>query len=302
MSNLITLRDPKIATDLRSCGILVTPVVKSTTLSIRDKRTGAEVAAQKNAMTNAVEVNKHLAPGLTELRLLLNFRQTIHNGMNEFCFDWAGDTKYLPAPRFEPFFKWWDVRIDEHAALKRNFLNVWPDVRSKAAFDLGDLFNKDEYPTVEELERKFTVRLYKAEVPVGDFRNVLMHEALADQKASMQSDLNDQMQTMYDEQVAQLVEMLTRLSKACTVEAVPHAGGGAKVKRGKVYDTTIEKALELCDTFDKFNPTGSVALRDARNALADALTGVSVDALRESDTLRSQVKTQVDDILNKFQI
>ncbi|NBS24523.1 MAG: hypothetical protein EBS78_11275 [Altererythrobacter sp.] len=298
MSSTITLKDPKIATDLRSCGILVTPVVKSTTLTIRDKQVGEEVAAAKSASSNAVEVNKKLAPGLSELKLLLNFRQTIHNGMNDFCFDWAGDTKYLPAPRFEAFFKWWDAKLQEHAALKAKFLAVWPDVRSKAAFDLGDLFNKDEYPTVEELDRKFTVRLYKAEVPVGDFRNVMMHEALADQKASMQADLNDQLQSMYDEQVKRLVEMLGRLSKACTVE--PQADG--KVKRGKVYDSTIEKALELCDTFSKFNPTGSVELHDARNALADALAGITTDTLRESDTLRTQVKTQVDDILSKFQI
>jgi len=297
MSNIITLKDPQIATDLRSCGILVTPVVKSTTLTIRDKQTGAEVAANKNAMTDAVEVNKKLAPGLNELKLLLNFRQTIHNGMNEFCYDWAGDQRYLPATRFEAFFKWWESKLQEHATLKANFLTVWPDVRSKAAFDLGDLFNKDDYPTVEELDRKFTVRLYKAEVPVGDFRNVLMHEALADQKASMQADLNDQMHQMYNEQVGQLTEMLSRLSKACTIDTT-----SGKVKRGKVYDSTIEKALELCDTFDKFNPTGSVVLRDARNALADALAGITTDTLRESDSLRIQVKTQVDDILSKFNI
>lgn len=298
MSNIVTLRDPKIATDLRSSGILVTPAVKSTTLTIRDKQVGEEVAAAKSAASNAVEVNKKLAPGLNELKQLLNFRQAIHNGMNDFCYDWAGDQKYLPAPRFEAFFKWWDTKLVEHATLKEKFLAVWPDVRSKAAFDLGDLFNKDEYPTVEELDRKFTVRLYKAEVPVGDFRNVLMHEALADQKASMQADLNDQMQSMYDEQVGQLIEMLTRLSKACKIETSPDG----KVKRGKVYDTTIEGALELCDTFSKFNPTGSMALSDARNALADALAGITTDTLRESDTLRTQVKTQVDDILSKFNI
>lgn len=298
MSNMITLKDPKIATDLRSCGILVTPVVKSTTLTIRDKQAGAEVAANKNASSDAVEVNKKLAPGMNELKQLLNFRQTVHNGMNDFCYDWAGDQKYLPAPRFEAFFKWWEEKIAEHADLKTKFLAVWPDVRSKAAFDLGDLFNKDEYPTVEELDRKFTVRLYKAEVPINDFRNVLMHEALADQKASMQADLNDQMQDIYDKQVGQLVEMLTRLSKACTVETSPDG----KVKRGKVYSTTIEGALELCDTFAKLNPTGSVLLSEARNALADTLSGITTDTLRESDALRSAVKTQVDDILNKFTI
>lgn len=296
--SIITLKDPTIKTDLRSCGILVTPVVKSTTLTIRDRQTGAEVAAQKNATSGAVEVNKKLAPGLGELTKLLNFRQTIHNGMNDHTFDFAGDQKFLPAPRFERFFKWWDERVAEHAQLKHDFLSVWPDVRSKAAFDLGDLFNRDEYPTVEELDRKFTIRLYKAEVPVGDFRNVIMHEALADQKASMQADLDSQLQTMYDEQVKQLVEMLTRLSNACKVEV----SRDGKVRRGKVYDVTLEKALELCDTFNKFNPTGSVLLRDARDALSSALQGVTTDTLRESDTLRSQVKTTVDDILNKFTI
>jgi hypothetical protein len=76
--------------------------------------------------------------------------------------------------------------------------------------------------------------------------------------------------------------------------------GKVRTERKRIYDTTIEKALELCDTYKTINVTNDPRIEDARAALERVLQDVSVDVLRESDSMRAMVKSGVDDILAKF--
>ena len=76
--------------------------------------------------------------------------------------------------------------------------------------------------------------------------------------------------------------------------------GEIKVKRRKMYESTLTDALELCNTFAEFNLTNDTRLEDARRDLLRVLDGVTIDQLRNSDTKRTVVKEGVDDILSKF--
>jgi len=62
----------------------------------------------------------------------------------------------------------------------------------------------------------------------------------------------------------------------------------------------IDKANELIDTLDSMNITNDTQLENARASLAAALAGVSVKDLRDSKAVRYDVRTRVEDILNKF--
>jgi hypothetical protein len=116
----------------------------------------------------------------------------------------------------------------------------------------------------------------------------------------MQQHLNEQLEAMLQTQVEQIATVLKSLSHCCEVEMVQDDNGGFRTKRRKLYDSTLTKAMELCNVFDKFNPTGSIVLRDIRSDLMQVLDGVSIEVLRESDTLRTTVKEGVDDILSKY--
>ena len=299
MTNGLALPMPAHITDLRSSGILVTCLMHSTTLTVTDRDAGNEMADRKGASRQSVELRKKLAGNMPQLKALQNMRQTMYNGLRTHTYDWAGDAKYLPSQRFEAFVAWWTDLQKQHAAAKAAFLEAWPDVVAAAAFELGDLFNRDDYPTADQLAGKCYMELVQSEVPVGDFRNVLFHEALGDAHASLQHHANNAIANMLEAQMKQLGDVLRSLSKTCDVETVTE-NGQTKVKRGRLYQTTVEKALDLCDMFAQFNPAGDADLREARNMLAETLRDVTYDNLRESDTMRSEVKQGVDQILNKF--
>ena len=101
-------------------------------------------------------------------------------------------------------------------------------------------------------------------------------------------------------QSEQFINVMTSISHCCGVDETTDKNGEVKVKKRKIYDTTITKALEYCETFKSFNLTSNQALVDARKALEDTLRGVNVEMLKESTAVRESVKNEVDDILAKF--
>ena len=75
--------------------------------------------------------------------------------------------------------------------------------------------------------------------------------------------------------------------------------GEIKIKRRKLYDTTLQRAIELCNTFAEFNVSRDAALEEARVSLLRALEGVTIDQLRDSDTKRVVVKEIIHSLRKK---
>jgi hypothetical protein len=92
------------------------------------------------------------------------------------------------------------------------------------------------------------------------------------------------------------------ISHCCGVDetGVDANTGETKTKKRKIYDTTIIKAKEMCESFKGFNVSGNQDLEEARAMLEKALSGIDAETIRESEAVRSAVKGDVDSILNKF--
>ena len=95
------------------------------------------------------------------------------------------------------------------------------------------------------------------------------------------------------------MELLDNIALGVRLE-VEDKDGNVKIKRRKIYDTTIDKAREMVNVYREFNLTNDTDLEDARAKLEMALRGVTVEELREGEVSRVQVKDAVDDILSKF--
>lgn len=293
------LKKPDHITSLATSGILIRAKVKVWTATKQDREISDEVTANKKAARNAGRYTKQLFADVPELRVLLNERQAWYNFIQRVTYPWDGEWGYLPTPRIPQVMGEIQKREARTAELLENFINVMPSAIANEAFVQGDMFKREDYPTPDEVRSKFQVIVQTMNIPEGDYRVSIANDLADDLKRNFEKQTRDIIADIHDKQNEQLIKVLQSFSHCCDSETVIE-DGEVKVKRRKMYESTLTDALELCNTFAEFNLTKDPRLEEARRDLLDVLDGVTIDQLRNSDTKRVVVKEGVDDILKKF--
>ena len=301
MSTDINVVAPASIISPRSSAILVAIEFNTTTGERRSRREGEELASRKRASSDAVKVSKMLYAGCPEHRALMNMRGTINNGMKVFTFPWSAGLDMLPMSRYDKFMSWYEGSIVQPIGhLKAEFLRAYPGLRADAAFNMGDMFDPTEFPSIDEMSKYFNVRMYTQEIPAGDYRELMAQEAAADLHKHYARQTNELISRVVDSQIESFIDVMESIRHACDVTAKTNDDGTTKIVRNKLHKATIEKALEMCDTFRQFNPAGDARLETARFGLEKVLRSCSVEQLKSSDTLRAQVGGEVTSILSTF--
>jgi len=268
--------------------------------TVQDKQISDEVTTAKKASSDSGKFVKNLLAKNAEHKAVLNYRQTIYNWMQRCTYDWAGSQRLLPVANLAEFHKGYREHEKKFYELVDDFLNHYPAIVSNMAFVQGDMFDRSEYPDVSELRHKFSVDLIQSEVPTGDFRCKISQYLLDDMTTHYERQVKRMVESVLSKQSAQLVEIMKSISYCCEVETTVDANGEVKVRRRKLYDSTLDRARELCDTFRTFNLTEDPKLEEARASLEALLSGIEIEKLRNSDTQRVVIKEGIDDILAKF--
>lgn len=260
-----------------------------------DKKTSDEVVAAKSARSkNAATVSKHLLAGNDTLTRIQKHAGMIRTWHYEQTLPWSdGGSRLLPMKSFFDYKAKLGEFEQEFNDMIDEFVTEYPVLVSAAAFQLGDLFDRNEYPEVESLQERFKFKYVFLPVPeMGDFRVDVGTDAKAELQAQYdkfyQAKLESAMKDMWD----RLHTSLSNLS-----ERLDYSDGGVK----KVFrDSLVTNALEVCGMLSNLNVTNDPKLEDARRRLEQTLSGIEATDLRESPALRNDVKTRVDSILKSF--
>lgn len=299
----VALQKPQHIISMATASILVDVDINVWTATKQDRALSDEVTTAKHASDKAARVVKNLLVGSVSHKDVLNFRQTVYNWMQRCTYDWSRNQRALPHVNLPRFQKEYAELEAEFYRRVDTFCNEYPTLVSNMAFKMsgqGDMFNRADYPDVSEVRNKFNMRLITSEVPLGDFRCQIAQDLADDLFKHYSSQTERIVQDILKQQTSQLVEVMESISHCCENEEVTDKDGNAKVKRRKIYDTTVQRAIQLCETFQSFNPTGDATLEKARAALARTLSGTPIESLRESDAVRSRVKDDIDNILSLF--
>lgn len=295
-----TLTRPQHLISLASSGLLVSVDVRVWTATKQDRAISNEVTTAKRAAHNAGKYTKNLLADHPKHKALINYRQTVYNWLKARTFEWNKSQQYLPSIMIEQFKREFNNHERVFTEMVEEFFNEYDSIVSDMAFKQGDMFDRNDYPDKESLRSKFAARLFVSEVPMNDFRCSIAQDIADDLYTTYQKQTEEIVSNVMMESQSRFTEVLQALSYACSVEETTNADGEVKIKKRKVYDSTVQKAKELCSLFKSFNLTGSQELEAARAALDAALSGVDADTIRDSDAVRAAVKDDVDDILAKF--
>lgn len=261
----------------------------------QDKATQAEVTASKGAKSSkAASVYKSLFAECVELDAITKFQARARAEHYKLTKPWNDyGARLLPTALLRRYKSSMDPYETEFNRLVTVFLDKYDTLVAAAAFQLGTLFDRDEYPTREQVARKFQFDISYAPLPTaGDFRLDIESEVQRDLMRQYEKRMEQQLEAAAQDSWTRLHEALTRLSDRLVVED--------DGKKRKFHDTMVTGALELCELLTDMNVTNDPALEKARRKLEEALSGVTPKELREEDSTRAITKKKVDDILGSF--
>lgn len=259
-----------------------------------DKKVSSEIDADKRTKGKAGAYHKSLFAGTQTLDDIVKLAAQVRVWHYSQTLCWSDNgSRLLPTALFMDYKKQLGLYEQQFYHAVDKFLYEYNTLISAAAFTLGDLFDRTEYPDVDSVRGKFGFRYVFAPVPEhGDFRvdvgNHMMAELQQQYKSAFERNTSQAMKDVWD----RLYTVLGNISDRLTV---------GEDGKGRVFrDSLVDNANELLGILPMLNITQDIRMEELRRQLADSLDNVEAQDLRDDTFLRAKVKAQVDDMLDKF--
>jgi hypothetical protein len=280
---------------IASSSLLVELSISCWTARKLDKKVSLEVDASKNTKVKAGNYHKHLLAGSPALDAVTKYAAQARLWNNLNSLPWSDNGQRIVTAA--QFFGGYKAQLDQHKEnfeeLTANFLQHYPSLISAAAFQLGDLFDRDEYPMVEEIAHKFRFSYAVSPVPTaGDFRVDIGEQAKVELAKQYTEHFNSRLNHAMQDIWKRLHECLLHMSDRLT--------DGQDGQRTRFHATLLSNAEELVTLLGRLNIANDPDLEAARVQLNKAISGIDIDDLKEVPAVRDEVKQKVDSILAKF--
>lgn len=260
-----------------------------------DRQVSEEVDVAKNTRTRAGNYNKNLFAGVVELEKVIAVSKAIRVWHQRHTLPWSdGGERLLPLSNFLVYKQEllaWKQKFDDTV---KDFCAKYSTLIAAQAFQMGALFDRNEYPSAESIQHKFYMGFTFSPVPsTQDWR------IQADD--DVRRELEEQYHNAYVERLGEVTKDLWGRLHACLTHMSDRLTDESTGERKIFRDSLLTNALDLCALLSRLNVTGDPALEVARKHLEATLTGVDVKDLRKNSDARKEIKTRVDDILRRFE-
>jgi len=259
-----------------------------------DRKVSLEIDTAKQTKTRAGNYNKNLFADCAELEAVTRHISKVRAAHIERTLPWYDSgARLLPTAAFNEYHAYMAQQVAEADVLFRAFFAIYDTHIAKAAFTMGDLFDRSEYPPLDTIESRFNMKVNYHPLPqAGDFR--------IDQIDALQVNLRDEYDKMYADRLAAARRDVWERFSECVTRLVERLGTAPDGRPNIFRDSLVENALDLVNSMDTFNVEGDPELTAARHALAGALMGVTPKELRENTAVRDEVRKNVASIMDKF--
>lgn len=268
-----------------------------------DKQVSAEIDQAKSTKTKAGNYHKNLLAGSEKLAEIGKIASAVRNWHYTQTSPWSdAGSRLLPATLFIDY----KLKLTEYEKMFSDavdkFLSEYDTLVTQSAFTLGALFNRDDYPSVDEIKRKFAFTYTFSPVPeVGDFRVDVGNQGMQELRTNFETAINSRIKTAIDDMRTQLLEQLSHMSEKLSDLDEPRVLKDGTVVSTQIFrDSLIDNAVDLVKNFKHLNIMQDPDIETMRSELEKAIKNIDAQQLREDDSLRRQTKARVDSLLDKF--
>jgi len=279
------------APSIASSAMLVEFSVSTWTARKKDRKATNDVAERNNlASKELTNVTKKLID-CEELSAVVKFGANARNIHYSMTMPWSDMGQRIVTT--QQYFKYHEVMTElqqEFDRLTQAFLEVYDYEVTEMQLKLGDMWNRDEYPTADAIRDRFRMRISYMPLPdAGDWRIDIQNEAQQQLTQQYEQYYNNQIQSAMNDLWHKLHDNLTTLVRQLDYDA--------DGKRNRVYDTVFDRAHELVEMLSTCNVTGDSQMEAMRQRLDTALYGLTADAVKRDDTLRDTAREKVKDAI-----
>lgn len=256
-----------------------------------DRAASAKVTEQAGAKADAARVNKHIVPK-ESIAPIVTAQGAIRSHFYDNTLPWRdnGD-RLITRKLYLPFIETHEALATEFRAEVDKFLSdAYPSAIEQAAFRMGELFNRDDYPSASELRRKFYVNLEPEAISTSnDFRVQLDQEHVDRVKAAMETAAEKRVH-------AAMSDVWRRIA-----EAVGYLHQRMDDPDAVFRSTTLSNVAELYELIPGLNVLDDPAIEEIRQMIGKSLTGIDPEAVRKDGALRAEVAGEAKQIIDKMQ-
>lgn len=265
-----------------------------------DREASDEVTSNKRAAKNAAKVVKELFAG----EPLLDAIKALDGAFKNYLyatFPSAGRSSYFLTTLEIPAFRKDKLNpyLVQREALVAEFIGKLDTLIAAAAFTQGDMFNRDDYPTADDIRSKFGVDIFLDPVPTDHWLVKHAQDAAAAMGEMYTQGMNKRLNDITDFVKRKIVESLDWAAKACEEREL---GEDGKLKRKPIHESSVQAFMGLTDLLRKLNVNDDPKITAVANSFEALLSGTTVPALTESlksdpimrEVVRDQVKAVRD--------
>jgi len=254
-----------------------------------DKQESAAVALKHGAIEGAARVNKSLLPGAQSLRDITLLAGTIRTDYYQLTLPWAEELRIIKADGYLGFTQVvarhrtnWDRHVEK-------FLGEYPELRETARENLNGFYNHDDYPEPHKVAQKFQMDVAFYPVPEANDWRVNLSDAETD---FLRQQIEEKVMAS---QGRAMKEAWDRIFKV-----VEKAHLRLSNPEGRIYESLVENARELCEILPSLNIADDPNLERMRREVERELCDYHVDDLRKNEGTRLAVADKMKEIMDKM--
>lgn len=177
----------------------------------------------------------------------------------------------------------------EREELVQKFLLKYPELCRNAQLRLRGLHNPMDYPSKREVEKKFYFSWKFISFGTPGQLQRISATLFEEEREKANKEWNEAVKEITVGMRVALAELVSHLTER--LQTITAEDGAQKPKR--IHETAVTKLQEFLNNFNLRNVTDDEDLREEVERLKGIMGGVSVEALRTTDTLRDSIRTQL---------
>lgn len=283
-----------------------TVMLGSLSISFPEMRRNAKDEARKietdaNAKAGTITAAKHLMAGVAEHKIVKDDITQFRAWWSKVTLPWF-DGKGSPRAVASLAVPELQVEIGDRiravTSLYADFLRKYPQFRAHRQFEMGDLFDPRQFPSPDEMKRKFAIRVDWYPLPNAKDIRVIegMDSAELEQIAKEARESEQRRLARAMENVAQRLHKVVKSMHETMATPIGEAGA-------KFNDSKLENILAVAELIPKLNLTGDPKLYELAKEAKKLATKSPVE-LREDEVKRAaaakEAKTLADKLAGMF--